>query len=125
MRKDPQLALQQKEGLNVGYIAFNVEKKPFDNKLVRQALNMAVDRAAILKGLYAGRGQFLNTVTGKNVANTMDPGPYPYDPAKAKALLAEAGFEDVAAFVAGESVVVLLVERLALLEKMFSFLDEV
>ena len=59
---------------------------------MRQALNMAVDRPAILKNLYSGRGQFLNTVTGQNVANTIDPGAYPYDPARAKALLAEAGF---------------------------------
>ena len=68
------------------------ESAPLKDRRVRQALNMAIDRAAILKGLYAGRGQFLNTVTGTNVANTMDPGPYPYDPARAKALLAEAGY---------------------------------
>ena len=57
MRKDPQLTLQQKEGLNIGYIAFNVEKKPFDNKLVRQALNMATNKEAILKAVYQGQGQ--------------------------------------------------------------------
>ena len=39
----------RRKGLNVGYIAFNVEKKPFDNKLVRQALNMAINKEAILK----------------------------------------------------------------------------
>jgi dipeptide transport system substrate-binding protein len=44
-------------GLNVGYIAFNVEKKPFDNKLVRQALNMATNKEAILKAVYQGQGQ--------------------------------------------------------------------
>ena len=47
----------QKEGLNIGYIAFNVEKKPFDNKLVRQALNMATNKDAILKAVYQGQGQ--------------------------------------------------------------------
>lgn len=74
-------------------ILFNArESAPLKDRKVRQALNMAVDRAAILKSLYSGRGQFLNTVTGKNVANTIDPGAYPYDPARAKALLAEAGF---------------------------------
>jgi peptide/nickel transport system substrate-binding protein len=68
------------------------ESPPLKDRKVRQALNMAVDRVAILKGLYSGHGQLLNTVTGKNVANTIDPGAYPYDPARAKALLAEAGF---------------------------------
>ena len=52
-------------------------------------LNLAVDRQAVIKNLYSGRGQLLNTVTGKGVANTMDPGPYAYDPARAKALLAD------------------------------------
>jgi peptide/nickel transport system substrate-binding protein len=65
---------------------------PLKDRRVRQALNMAVDRQAIIKNLYSGRGQLLNTVTGKSVANTFDPGPYPYDPARAKALLAEAGY---------------------------------
>ena len=56
MKNDPQLNVLQKEGLNVGYIAFNVEKKPFDNKLVRQALNMATNKEAILKAVYQGAG---------------------------------------------------------------------
>jgi peptide/nickel transport system substrate-binding protein len=78
--------------LTHGILLNTRESAPLKDRRVRQALNMAVDRAAILKGLYSGRGQFLNTVTGKNVANTVDPGAYPYDPARAKALLAEAGF---------------------------------
>src|SRR5262245_23945169 len=48
MKQDPALNVLSKEGLNIGYIAFNVEKKPFDNKLVRQALNMAIDKESIL-----------------------------------------------------------------------------
>src|SRR5437867_12595566 len=51
MRKDPALTIQQKEGLNIGYIAFNVEKKPFDNKLVRQALHHGYNKDAILKSV--------------------------------------------------------------------------
>ena len=57
MKKDPQLTVLQKEGLNIGYIAFNTEKKPFDNKLVRQALNLATNKEAILKAVYLGNGQ--------------------------------------------------------------------
>ncbi len=93
MKADPALAVQQKEGLNVGYIAFNVEKKPFDSKLVRQALNYAVNKQAILAAVYQGQGQ-----TAKNPIPPILWGynnaiqDYPYDPEKAKALLAQAGF---------------------------------
>ncbi|MBS0321749.1 MAG: ABC transporter substrate-binding protein [Proteobacteria bacterium] len=93
MKADPALAVQQKEGLNVGYIAFNTEKKPFDNKLVRQALNLAVNKEAILAAVYQGQGQ-----TAKNPIPPILWGynnaikDYPYDPEKAKQLLAQAGY---------------------------------
>ncbi len=93
MRKDPALSLQQKEGLNIGYIAFNVEKKPFDKKLVRQALNMAVDKEAILKAVYQGQGQVAKNPIPPILWSYNDAvKDYPYDPAKAKAMLAEAGY---------------------------------
>ena len=93
MRNDPQLVIQQKEGLNIGYIAFNVEKKPFDNKLVRQALNYATNKAAILKAVYQGSGQVARNpippvLWGYNDAVE----DYGYNPAKAKQLLAQAGY---------------------------------
>jgi dipeptide transport system substrate-binding protein len=93
MRKEPRLVIQQKEGLNIGYIAFNVEKKPFDNKLVRQALNYATNKAAILKAVYQGNGQVAKNpippiLWGYNDA-VQD---YAYDPAKARQLLAQAGY---------------------------------
>ena len=95
MQKDPQLNVLQKEGLNIGYIAFNVEKKPFDNKLVRQALNMATNKEAILKAVYQGQGQVAKnpippTLWSYNNA-VQD---YPYDVAKAKQLLAQAGYPE-------------------------------
>ena len=75
---DPSLARVLRAVLAHPRLLLNArESAPLKDRRVRQALNMAVDRAAILKGLYAGRGQFLNTVTGKNVANTIDPGAYP------------------------------------------------
>ena len=93
MQKDPALNVLSKEGLNVGYIAFNVEKKPFDSKLVRQALNMAVNKDAILKAVYQGQGQVAKNpippiLWGYN--NSVKD--YPYDPAKAKEMLAQAGY---------------------------------
>jgi dipeptide transport system substrate-binding protein len=93
MQKDPALTVLQKEGLNIGYIAFNTEKKPFDSKLVRQALNLATNKDAILKAVYQGNGQVAKNpippiLWGYNNA-VQD---YPYDPAKAKQLLAQAGY---------------------------------
>jgi len=80
------------------------ESGPLKDRRVRQALNMAVDRQAIIKNLYAGRGQLLNTVAGKNVGNSTDPGPFPYDPARAKALLAEAGLPNGFEFTLWQSI---------------------
>ncbi|MFQ5774900.1 MAG: ABC transporter substrate-binding protein, partial [Kiloniellaceae bacterium] len=48
MKKDPDLKVLEQEGLNVGYLAFNTQKKPFDDKRVRQALNMAINKQAII-----------------------------------------------------------------------------
>src|SRR4029078_7690356 len=84
MKQDPALNVLSKEGLNIGYIAFNVEKKPFDNKLVRQALNMAIDKESILKAVYQGQGQIAKNpippiLWGYNNAIK----DYPYDAAKA------------------------------------------
>ncbi|HYD78541.1 MAG TPA: ABC transporter substrate-binding protein [Paucimonas sp.] len=93
MKKDPNINLLSQEGLNIGYIAFNVEKKPFDNKMVRQALAMAVDKQSILKSVFQGAGQ-----PAKNPLPPMMWGyndkvkDWPYDPAKAKEMLAKAGY---------------------------------
>jgi len=92
MSKDPELKLLEQEGLNVGYLAFNTEKAPFTDRRVRQALNMAVDKSAIIDVVFQGAGKAAKnpippTIWSYNDA-TQD---YPYDPDKAKKLLAEAG----------------------------------
>jgi dipeptide transport system substrate-binding protein len=92
MKKDPQLNVLQKEGLNIGYIAFNVEKKPFDDKRVRQALNLATNKDAILKAVYQGNGQVAKNPIPPILWSYNDAvKDYPYDPAKAKELLTQAG----------------------------------
>lgn len=76
------------------YIAINVTAKPLDNLKVRQALNYAIDKQHIIQ-LLNGRGSVANQILpplmpGYDKAYTG----YEYNPDKAKALLAEAGFAD-------------------------------
>ena len=57
MKTDPEIKMLEQEGLNVGYLAFNTEKKPFDDKRVRQALNMAINKQAIIDVVFQGAGK--------------------------------------------------------------------
>ena len=79
----------------VYYISLDVRKPPFDNVLVRQAVNYAVDRQSIVDNLFSGFG-VPAAVTYPRASWGFDPdlAPYPYDPDKAKELLAEAGYPD-------------------------------
>jgi len=93
MKADPNINLLSQQGLNVGYVAFNIEKKPFDNKLVRQALNMAVNKKAILDNVFQGAGQPAKNPIPPTLWSYNDKiVDYAYDPVKAKALLAQAGY---------------------------------
>jgi dipeptide transport system substrate-binding protein len=93
IREDKNLQLLSQPGLNIGYLAFNNTKAPYTNKLVRQAINMAIDRKAILTAIYQGAGeQAKNLIPPTMWSYNKSVQDYPYDPAKAKALLAEAGF---------------------------------
>lgn len=66
------------------------EKAPWAKKEVRQALNYAVDKEAIAKNIF--KGQAVPTGASMPLPVWSDITPYPYDPAKAKALLAQAGY---------------------------------
>lgn len=67
---------------------------PLANPKVRQALNYAVDRNAIIKSVLHGIGEPMPTLLSSVYPIGNDPAlkPYPYDPARAKRLLAEAGY---------------------------------
>jgi dipeptide transport system substrate-binding protein len=92
LEQDPNLQVLTQEGLNVGYLAFNVQKKPFDDKRVRQALNMAIDKDSIISAVYQAAGKPAKNPIPPTIWSYNDAIPaYPYDPEKAKAMLAEAG----------------------------------
>ncbi len=93
--KHPRVRAERVEGLRMYFLAMNVTHKPFDNKLVRQAINYAVDPTAVIKYIYEGNGYVMNGPVGVNVIG-FDPKVkrYPYDPKKAKELLTKAGFSN-------------------------------
>ena len=95
LEADPKLRLDEQNGAAFMDILFNGSKPPFNDKRVRQAVAHAVKREDIVRVAFYGRGRALEGVP-------IEPGtPYydetlahgwAYDPARAKALLAEAGF---------------------------------
>jgi len=89
----PRIRAEKVEGVRMYFLAMNVTHKPFDNKLVRQAINYAVDPTAIIKYVYEGNGYLMNGPLGSNVIG-FDPKikRYPLDLNKAKELLTKAGF---------------------------------
>src|SRR5258706_6764935 len=92
MQKDPTLKVISQPGLNIAYWAFNVQKKPFDDKRVRQALNMSIDKATIIRDGYLGAGQAAKNLIPPTLWSYNEAvKDYPYDPEKAKPLLKEAG----------------------------------
>lgn len=93
LKKDKRLHIMEQAGLNIGYLAMNELKKPFDDLRVRQAINMAIDKKAIVAAVYQGAGQVaINPIPPTMWSYNKSVKDYPYDPAKAKALLAEAGY---------------------------------
>jgi dipeptide transport system substrate-binding protein len=96
LKQNPNLQVLEQEGLNVGYLAMNVQKPPFDNVKVRQAINMAIDKEAILSAVYQGAGKAAKNPIPPTIWSYDDSiEAYPYDVEKAKAMLAEAGVSDL------------------------------
>jgi peptide/nickel transport system substrate-binding protein len=95
LQRHPRVKVEQIEGLRMFFLAMNVAFKPFDNKLVRQAVNYSIDARAIVRSIFEGIGYPINGPVGPHVIGS-DPKlkRYPYDPKKAKELLAQAGYPD-------------------------------
>jgi dipeptide transport system substrate-binding protein len=96
MRNHPDIEVLEQEGLNVGYLAFNNEKPPFDNVRVRQALNMAINKDAIIDAVFQGAGTVAKNPIPPTIWSYNDAvEDYPYDPDQAKKILEEEGVTDL------------------------------
>ena len=92
MKKDANINLMSQAGLNIGYMAMNAQKPPFDKVEVRKAIAMAIDRDAILKEVYQGAGQKAKNPIPPTMWSYNDAvKDIPYDPAKAAEMLKAAG----------------------------------
>ncbi len=93
---DPAQAARVVEGgqLHTGYITMNTRMPPFDNVKVRQAMNMAINKARIIQVINGRAVPATQPLPPLMPGYTAGYAGYPFDPDAAKALLAEAGFPD-------------------------------
>ncbi|GLC82043.1 ABC transporter substrate-binding protein [Lacrimispora brassicae] len=90
--ENPKLTLFEAPSLSCYYISMNMNKVPFDNAKVREALNYAIDRQTLIDTIACGAGQPADAIIAPLVFGYHSPGAYEYNPEKAKELLAEAGY---------------------------------
>ncbi|WP_370515958.1 ABC transporter substrate-binding protein [Pantoea sp. Mhis] len=92
MKKNNKINVLHEASLSVGYISFNIQKKPLDQVKVRQALAMAVNKQAIIDAIYQGSGQIAkNLIPPTMWSYNDDVKDYEYNPIKAKKMLKDIG----------------------------------
>lgn len=92
MKKNSALTVLEAPGLNVGYLAFNVTKKPFDNINVRKAINHALNRKSYIDAIYMGSAVVAKNPIPPTIWSYNDAvKDYEYSPEKAKEYLKKAG----------------------------------
>jgi len=95
IQSDPSLVLMKKEELNIGYLAMNTTMKPFDDVRVRRAVNMAIDKEAIVEAIQPGAGVVAkNPIPPTLWSYNNAVKDYSFDIDEAQRLLVEAGYPD-------------------------------
>ncbi|MCR8724664.1 ABC transporter substrate-binding protein [Frigidibacter sp. ROC022] len=97
LKDNPNVTVKERKTLYVWFVSMDMRKKPFDDLRVRQAMNYAVDKEALIRDVLGGAAQRsyspLSPQFGDYYAGDVVK-KYDYDPDKARALLAEAGYAD-------------------------------
>lgn len=92
LSRDPNINVVNQTTVRTIYIGFNNLKAPFDNPVVRRALNYAINKQAIVDSIFEGGAIVADAPVVDAVFGHTSVGPYRYDPAEARRLLAQAGF---------------------------------
>jgi peptide/nickel transport system substrate-binding protein len=95
LKGDDRFTVVEQAGMHTWWVAFNHTRAPFDDTRVRQAMNYAVNKQAIVDNILKGTGILaINPLPPVVWSYTDDVQRYEYNPEKAKELLAEAGYPD-------------------------------
>ncbi|HYZ64140.1 MAG TPA: ABC transporter substrate-binding protein, partial [Acetobacteraceae bacterium] len=95
MRADPNLRVQENDIAATDYISFRADRKPMDDRRVREALAVAVDLESLVRAVYQGTGTPTAAMVPAALWGHDDSlKPRKYDPQRAKQLLTEAGYPD-------------------------------
>ncbi|WP_018693435.1 ABC transporter substrate-binding protein [Algicola sagamiensis] len=93
IRKNESMQLIERDGMNIGYLAMNNEKKPFNQPLVRKAIAHALNKASYIQAIYMGNAKpAINPFPESIWSYNKQVHQYPYNPELSKKLLAEAGY---------------------------------
>jgi glutathione transport system substrate-binding protein len=92
LKSNAKLVLTASDSIIVRYISMNTMQKPFDDVKVRQAVNYAINRDALVKVAFGGFASPLTSIVPEGIKYAHKTGPWPYDPKKARELLKEAGY---------------------------------
>jgi glutathione transport system substrate-binding protein len=92
LRQKPDLELDAAPSIVLRYLSMNTTQKPFDNPKVREAIGYAINKEALAKVAFNGYATPAEGVVPPGVEYNVKLGPWPYDLAKAKQLMAEAGY---------------------------------
>jgi peptide/nickel transport system substrate-binding protein len=93
LARDPRVVVRQEPSATVNVVAVNNARPPFTDVRVRRALWHAIDRRAVLKTAYGPGSVPVAVFMDARSPSYVDMGdPYPYDPERARRLLADAGY---------------------------------
>jgi peptide/nickel transport system substrate-binding protein len=94
LARSAKVKIEEQIGMNVAYLSMHNEKPPLDNKKVREAIYLAIDKQKLIDVGYAGHAQpAVSMVPPSMWGHVGDLHDRPYDPQQARALLAEAAEE--------------------------------
>ncbi|TVR86666.1 MAG: glutathione ABC transporter substrate-binding protein [Trueperaceae bacterium] len=94
LNANPNITVENVSSLRTIYIYFNHTMEPFTDRRVRQAVNYAVNKDEIAEFIFGGAVRPSDAAIAPGIFGYTSVGPYEYDPERARALLAEAGFPD-------------------------------